>query len=58
MSLSLTNTCVRVREKDAAVCGCTCFLEGWEETVQECRIGEEGICVGAGRGKLQVTGRE
>ena len=29
---------------------------GKEETVQECRIGEDGIHFGAGKGKLQVTG--
>ena len=34
------------------------FARGKEETVQECRMGEDGIHFGAGRGKLQVTGRE
>ena len=34
------------------------FAGGKEETVQECRMGEDGIHFGAGRGKLQVTGRE
>ena len=34
------------------------FVGGKEETVQECRMGEDGIHFGAGRGKLQVTGRE
>ena len=34
------------------------FLGGQEEAVQECRMGEDGICFGAGKGKLQVTGRE
>ena len=29
---------------------------GKEETVQECRIGEDGIHFGAEKGKLQVTG--
>ena len=34
------------------------FAGGKEETVQECRMREDGIHFGAGRGKLQVTGRE
>ena len=34
------------------------FLGGQEEAVQECRMGEDGIHFGAGKGKLQVTGRE
>ena len=34
------------------------FAGGKEETVQECRMGEDGIHFCAGRGKLQVTGRE
>ena len=34
------------------------FAGGKEETVQECRMREGGIHFGAGRGKLQVTGRE
>jgi len=34
------------------------FAGGKEETVQECRMGEDGIHFGAGKGKLQVTGRE
>ena len=34
------------------------FAGGQEEAVQECRMGEDGICFGAGKGKLQVTGRE
>ena len=34
------------------------FLGGQEEAVQECRMGEDGICFGAGKGKLQVMGRE
>ncbi len=32
------------------------FLGGQEEAVQECRMGEDGIHFGAGKGKLQVTG--
>ena len=32
------------------------FAGGKEETVQECRMGEDGIHFGAGKGKLQVTG--
>ena len=32
------------------------FAGGQEEAVQECRMGEDGICFGAGKGKLQVTG--
>ena len=32
------------------------FARGKEETVQECRMGEDGIHFGAGKGKLQVTG--
>lgn len=32
------------------------FAGGKEETVQECRMGEDGIHFGAGTGKLQVTG--
>ncbi len=32
------------------------FLEGREETVQECRIGENSIYFSEGKGKLQVTG--
>ena len=32
------------------------FVGGKEETVQECRMGEDGIYFGAGKGKLQVTG--
>ena len=32
------------------------FAGGKEETVQECRMGEDGIHFSAGKGKLQVTG--
>ena len=32
------------------------FAGGKEETVQECRMREDGIHFGAGKGKLQVTG--
>ena len=32
------------------------FAGGQEEAVQECRMGEDGICFGARKGKLQVTG--
>ena len=32
------------------------FLEGREETVQECRIGENSIYFSEGKGKIQVTG--
>ena len=31
------------------------FAGGKEETVQECRMREDGIHFGAGKGKLQVT---
>ena len=34
------------------------FAGGQEEAVQECRMGEDGIYFGAGKGKFQVTGRE
>lgn len=34
------------------------FAGGKEEALQECRMGEDGICFGAGKEKLQVMGRE
>ena len=56
MSLSLTNTCDGVREKMQLYADALVFLEGREETVQECRIGENSIYFSEGKGKLQVTG--
>ena len=56
MSLSLTNICDGIQEKLQLYADALVFWEGQEETVQECRMGEDGIHFGAGKGKLQVTG--
>lgn len=52
MSLSLTNICDGIQENLQLYADALVFWEGQEETMQEFRMGEDGIHFGAGKGKF------